>query len=143
MRHAARILLSAAAVLLTGHAPAAAQALTPQPPAAASNTQSLRDCSSTTQSDASADGPDRTATEPAVRPDVELFATVTMKSLRFEKVGNATVTLTPQGPTSVCLVETNLPTPLEPNRTYTDVVLKLMIRTTLQELAQAAAGTRP
>lgn len=70
----------------------------------------------------------------ATDSDIVLTATVTAKSLRFEKVGKGTVTLAPQGPTSVCLLEHNLPSPIEPNRTYTDVVLKLMIRTSLAAL---------
>lgn len=58
----------------------------------------------------------------------------TAKSLRFEKVGNATVTFNPKAPTSVFIVEHNLPTPIEPNRTYTDVWLKLLITTSLVDV---------
>jgi hypothetical protein len=76
----------------------------------------------------------------AARPDVELFATVTAKSLRFETVANgASIAVTPASPGSVCVLEHNLPTPLEPNRVYTDVVIKLLIQTDLATLTRAAA----
>ena len=74
-------------------------------------------------------------TPPRLLPDIEFSATIRAKSLKFETVPNVEVKFQPESPNSVFHVEReNLPSPIEPNRTYNDIVVRLMISTDLVQV---------